>query len=86
MATGLLAPLQALQFSRKPAKDQGSLHKAQGTAKLENRLPGGLEKAQAPLWPLILKRLEFLAEQEDLGAVSRQLFLNCGQDAQPPLT
>lgn len=55
-------------------------------ATLENRLPGGLEKAQAPLWPLILKRLEFLAEQEDLGAVSRQLFLKCGQDAQPPLT
>ena len=53
------------------------------TAKLEKQLPGALEKA--PLWPLILKRLEFLGEQEGLGPVPGQLLFGFRQDAQPLL-
>lgn len=61
---------------RKPNQRSGKSPSRPGdTTKLEKQLPGGLEKV--PLWPLILKRLEFLAEQEGLGPVS-------GQDAQPP--
>ena len=54
------------------------------TAKLEKQLPGALEKAL--LWPLILKRLEFLGEQEGLGPVPGQLLFGFRQDAQPLLT
>lgn len=55
-------------LSRKPNQRSGNSPSRPGdTTKLEKQLPGSLEKV--PLWPLILKRLEFLAEQEGLGSV-----------------
>lgn len=64
----LLLPGADKRLSRKPNQRSGKSPSRPGdTTKLEKQLPGGLEKV--PLWPLILKRLEFLAEQEGLGPV-----------------
>lgn len=64
------------------ASRRGKPPRASDTAELEKRLPGCLEKA--PLWPLILKRLEFLAEQEGLGAVPGQLSPALGRPPSRP--
>lgn len=63
-------PLGPDTFPESQSKTREASTRPSDTAKLEKRLPQ--PGKGPPRWPSILKRLEFLAEQEGLGAVPGQ--------------